>query len=546
MKKRLFLFIAVIFLAIVLRAYQLTNVPPSASLDEATIGWNAYSILSTGRDEYGYKFPILLRAFDDWRPAPYVYAVIPFIKLFGLNILSVRLPSVILSVLTVFATYFFVKEIFRKQKVLRSEYVALACSFLLAISPWHIYMSRLGHEVNLAFSAFIFAMYFFLRKNIYLSALFFVISFISYQTEKLFIPIIILGIAVVYYKDLLKLKKQILISAIFSIIILAPFTVATLSPNALIRFSGTNVFEVNESRYFDQFSLLQKATEQKDYISKILYNRRFVTSQIFMESYLSHFNPVWLFTNASGDNHKIPGVGLLYIWELPLVLLGVYILFRFDFDRKIKILILLWFLSAPIAAALTTGAPHALRTFVFLPTWQIFAGLGIVYLFSILDRKLWRNTLLTICLIVVFASLWTLGRQYFYVFPKTQSDSFQYALHEAIKYVVQSQDNYRTVIFANNDNLAQSYMFFLFYTKYDPKLYEQQEGTISGGYDAIHKFGKYEFRPIDMGNERSGSLIIGNYEQFYLKDKLASEVKTIEDIENLSGEKRIKIATKRK
>lgn len=545
MKKNLML-LGICAIALFLRGYNLSGVPPSASLDEASIGWNAYSLLSTGRDEYGYKFPVLLRAFDDYRPALYVYTVIPFVKFLGLNVLSVRLPSVILSVISVLVTYLLVKEMFNGQKILKPEYIALLTAFLLAISPWHIYISRLGHEVNLAFSAFIFAMYFFFKKNIYLSALFFIISFISYQTEKLFIPIIILAVAAIYHKDLLKLKKQILIAAVSSLIILVPFVKETLSPNALIRFSGTNVFELNKQRYFDQFSLLQAAVEQKDKISEIIYNRRFVTSQIFTESYLSHFNPVWLFTNASGDKHKIPGMGLLYVWELPLLLLGAYILLRFSFDVKIKVLIFIWFLSAPTAAALTTDTPHALRTFVFLPTWQIFSSLGIVYLFVHVKRRFLRNVLTAVSLAIVFVSLWVLAKGYFYVFPKTQSDSFQYALSQAIEYAVGSQDNYKTVVFSNNENLAQSYMFFLFYTKYPPELYQNQGGTVSGGYSAMHKFGKYEFRSVDMGQEKPGDLVIGNYAQFYLKDKLGTQVRTIKDIENLNGEKTIKIVTKDK
>jgi 4-amino-4-deoxy-L-arabinose transferase-like glycosyltransferase len=190
MREKLFL-IGIILIAIFFRFYNLSFVPPSASLDEASLGWNAYSIMQTGKDEYGEKFPILLRAYDDWRPALYVYAVIPFLKIFDLNVLTVRLPSVILSVVTVLASYLLIKELFRNQKIVKPEAIALLSSFLLAISPWHIYISRLGHEVNLGLSFFIIGLLFFFKNRIYLSALFFVLSFMSYQTEKLFIPLFI-------------------------------------------------------------------------------------------------------------------------------------------------------------------------------------------------------------------------------------------------------------------------------------------------------------------------------------------------------------------
>src|SRR3989344_1492032 len=168
--------IIIIIIALFLRLYQLNSVPPSASLDEVSIGYNAYSILKTGADEYGYKFPLLLRAYDDWRPALYVYLVIPFVKLFGLNVLSVRLPSVIFSVLTVISTYFLVKKLFpgtQKFSIFSSKAgqfsIGEIAAFLLAISPWHIYISRLGHEANMGLAFFIFGITFFIYRKVYFS-----------------------------------------------------------------------------------------------------------------------------------------------------------------------------------------------------------------------------------------------------------------------------------------------------------------------------------------------------------------------------------------
>ena len=79
--------------------------PPSPSLDEVSIGYNAYSILTTGKDEYGYRLPLLLRAYDDWRPSMYVYIVIPFVKFMGLSSLAVRFPSIILSLFAVYLMF---------------------------------------------------------------------------------------------------------------------------------------------------------------------------------------------------------------------------------------------------------------------------------------------------------------------------------------------------------------------------------------------------------------------------------------------------------
>lgn len=553
MKKRHIILLGIIFLAAFLRLFMLPSVPPSASLDEASIGWNAYSILHTGKDEYGYSFPILLRAYDDYRPALYVYSVIPFVKFFGLNVVSVRLPSVIFSILTVFAVYFLVKEMFEKQKIIskafnpstiNSEHLAFFVSFLLAISPWHIYISRLGHEVNLGLSFFVFAVLFFLKRRIYLSTFFFLLSFISYQSEKIFIPIMVIGIFLIFKDELLALKKKIAIAVILGLIILTPFIKATLSPDALLRYKATNVFDANESRFIDQSLLLQKADSSKDLIGKLIYNRRFLSLQIVTEGYLSHFNPVWLFTNSAGDKHKVPGIGLLYIWTLPFILLGLYFLIAKKFDFKIKALIFLWFLASPVAASIATESPHALRSFTFLPTWEIFASIGIISSYNFVKKRKIEKPAFLIFAFLIFFSLSSLYEQYFKVFPKTQSGSFQYALSKAVDYAVKNGKDYRKVVFSNSGNLYQSYMFFLFYSKYDPVLYQRYGGTISGGYSSIHKFTKYEFRPINIGIEEKGDLYIGNYQELNLKGKIASQVKTLEVISNLDDEKAIKIVTK--
>jgi len=109
MKK--WIFITIIFIAAFFRFYQITIVPPHPSLDEVSIGYNAFSILKTGVDEYGTKFPILLRAYDDWRPALYIYLVVPFVKLFGLSIFAVRLPSVIMSILDIVGIFYIAREL---------------------------------------------------------------------------------------------------------------------------------------------------------------------------------------------------------------------------------------------------------------------------------------------------------------------------------------------------------------------------------------------------------------------------------------------------
>ena len=92
-------FLTIVIFASFLRLYKLGEVPGSLDWDEASLGWNAYSLFKTGTDEYGKALPVSIRSFNDFKPPLYVYAAIPTTAIFGLNEFSVRLPSAIAGIL---------------------------------------------------------------------------------------------------------------------------------------------------------------------------------------------------------------------------------------------------------------------------------------------------------------------------------------------------------------------------------------------------------------------------------------------------------------
>ncbi len=525
------LVLVIVLLAFVLRIYKIQNVPPALSLDEVSIGYNAYSILKTGADEYGIKFPLLLRAYDDWRPAFYVYLVIPSIKLFGLTPLGVRLPSVFLETFTVLLTYFLVMELFgnRTQNsnhsdqqgkknffghwVLGSEIIALLSTLLLAISPWHIYLSRLSHEVNLGLTLIILGVYSFFRAIankkyswwLAISASAFALSLNSYQSQKIITPVLVIALGVLFWKQLLLTKKQLLISVIMGLIIAIPVLYTSVQPDALIRLRATSAFSAN-----------QKKIEM---------------AKMFFSNYISHFRPTWLFAGETRENHKVPSLGLLYIWEAPIIIFGILWLLKSQLDRRIKAFLFIWLLSAPLPAAITTQAPHAMRSFTFLPVWQIFGAIGLVALWKKPKMYVWVALgLLTV------GSLGYFANQYYRVFPKTQSDSFQYALTRTIPWVLDKQEKYERIVFSNENNLYQSYMFFLFYSRYGPDIYQKEGGTYSGGFAETHKIGKFEFRPIIWDKEKKDgkTLYVGNAADF-------QNVTPLDEVSNLDGVPAIKL-----
>ena len=104
MKKHQLLLVAIIFLALFLRLFKLSNIPAGFANDEAAITYQAYSLLQTGKDTWGNSWPLLsFKDFGEYLPSFAVYALIPFIKVFGLNEFAARLPFALTGIIAIFA-----------------------------------------------------------------------------------------------------------------------------------------------------------------------------------------------------------------------------------------------------------------------------------------------------------------------------------------------------------------------------------------------------------------------------------------------------------
>jgi len=535
----------IIAVTIFFRFYNLSSVPPQPTVDEVSIGYNAYSILKTGADEYGTKFPILLRAYDDYRPSLYVYLVIPFIALFKLSVIAVRLPSVILSTLSIIAIYFLLKELFKNSNLkfeirnLRLE-IPIIATALLAVSPWHIYISRLGHEVNASYAFFIFGLLFFFRFlnrgkwNLYLSALFFALSFDSYQSTKIVAPLILLVLVILYFKTLITNKKVVIISAIIGFVVALPILITSFDQNALIRFKGTSLLSTSEEYFNMERERLNIDKSSSDLIGPLFDNSKAASIRLIAHAYLSHLDPVWLFINEGGEQFKAPTVGLLYLFELPLIFLGFLFVRNIGLSTKSLIFLLVWGLIAIIPGGISNGYAHPMRTFSFLPLPQVFASIGFIVFINYFKR--YRTAILagSVFVTIMFA-LWFF-HSYYTLVPRELSRHFQYGVLRALDEAARIESNYDRVVVSNRDRLFESYMFYLYLNKVDPSKYQAQGGTISGGFAEEHKIGKYEFGSIDDKIYPSTLYILN-------PDELKSNMTKIKEVPYLDGKTSLILAS---
>ena len=134
----------ILILAFLLRVVGLSKFPVGFTPDEASFGYDAFSLIKTGKDQWGESFPLVFESFGDYKSPLLSYLAIPFVWLFGLTKASIRLPNALLGTASVYVVYLLTLELFPKKKML-----AYLSSFLLAISSWHVMMSRGAFEANL-------------------------------------------------------------------------------------------------------------------------------------------------------------------------------------------------------------------------------------------------------------------------------------------------------------------------------------------------------------------------------------------------------------
>lgn len=535
--------ILIVFLGIVLRFWQLGNIPPSLDWDEAALGYNAYSILKTGKDEYGVFLPRVLRSFDDYKPPLYAYLAIPSIAVFGLEPWAVRLPSAVMGIFAIIGTYFLVRELVKLTK--REglwENLPLISAFLLAISPWHIQFSRIAFEANTGVTLNIWAVTSFLyglksRGALMVAAFLSGMALYAYHSERIFVPLIFLFLAILFWKQLCANKKSLIIALFVGVITILPLIPVVFTGTSVTRLAGTSSLADQTALLANTVKKLQYDESHNIFWGVIFDNRRLVWLQTVLTGYLSHFSFRWLFLTGDNPRHHAPDMAPLYLWEMPFLLWGI-----FQISKKgglMAKILCAWFLISPIAASPTTGLPHAIRTLVFLPTFQIFTGVGVLEFLNWLKGKKTFLKKIVCVAASIFVSFNIIFYLHMYFGHLNHEDSYdwQYGYKETVDYVKSHSADYDKIVVSTR--LEQPYMFFLFYLKYDPVQYLAEGGTHSGGFaEYKNKFDKYEFRPINWISERRDGTVL------YVGSPGEIPAPDLVTIHYLNGEEAMRIASK--
>jgi len=536
------LLVIMIIIAFVLRVNGLSSTPPSLYWDEVSQAFNAHAILTTGHDEHNEFLPIArYQAFGDYKAPVYIYLDVVAQFIFGKTDFAVRFPSAFLGTLTVALSFYFARELFYSHR--KRDVLAFAVAFLLTISPWHIQLSRVAYEGNVATFFTVAGLFFFfyaMRKNAWfylLSSILFVIGIYAFNAHRIFIPILILLLGVIYFKEILKFKKQVLVSTIAAFILLIPFIIFLQSPESKLRFQEVNIF--SDVSVIEEANRLQ-AADNNSPLSKVIHNRRVLYAKSYLEHYFDFFDPVYIFIKGDvNPRFSTQQTGQLYVFMAPLILVGLYILLKKR--NRNYVFIMLWILAAPIAAATARETPHALRSATFIPSFEIVAALGFVAVVGFVKKlkmKYVRKFLIVVMFIIVWVQLIHFNQAYYNDMPRQYSQDWQYGYKQAIEKVEALKDNYDKIVFT--DEYGRAYVYVLWYGNYSAVEFWEKGDTrrdIFGFYNT-YSFDKYVFEDpksyVSQANEKV--LFVAG------KNGLPSGVHVIDSVDFLDGSMGFEIA----
>lgn len=480
--------ILIVVLAAVLRLAGLSANPPSLNWDEISHGYNAYSILKTGKDEWGVSLPLIFRAYGDYKLPVYIYLTAADELVFGLTPLAVRLPSALAGIGTVALTYFLVLGLFKGRRNL-----ALTSALLVAVEPWSLFLSRGAFEANLGLFLIVSGIYFFLKslqrpRYLILAAVLLGLSVWTYNSARIFVPLLLTVMVIIYWPQLKKkvlLSRKLLgVSVLLFALFFIPMFFQLANPAGQARYGKVAILDEGA---IAKIEAARNSSKLPSFLNRLVNNRVSYFAYEFTKNWFSHYSPSFLFFSG-GTNYQfsVPGRGLLYLLNLPFFVLGLIYLLKNYRERSTK-LILAWLLLAPVASSLTREAPHLLRAIVMLPVPMVISTLGFFWVFK-------NKIIIALYTLALLLFLENYLVAYFTGYREKYSWAWQYGYKEAVEYVKSIYHDYDKIIVTKK--YGEPHEFLLFYWPWNPASYRLDPNLIrynQSNWWWVDRFDKFYF-----------------------------------------------------
>ncbi|MDO8429243.1 MAG: glycosyltransferase family 39 protein [Candidatus Daviesbacteria bacterium] len=442
----------VLFLAVFLRIVNISETPP-VYLDEASIGYDAYSLSIRSKDQYGEPWPVFFRSYANFQSPIYIYLTAVSVKILGLTPVSIRLVSILSGMVIILSTYFLIK-------ILNPEFkFRFYTTLILTVSPWAVFFSRGAMEANLGLAIFTTSLYLIFKGLFKKRGLWLILGIIllaltnfGYHAYRLISFGTLFLLILIFYRQLsISLKKVTFLGIACFILILIPQILLLNTPGSLERFKSleyfsTDFFQANGGELRSQF----------------LGHYQFIILEFFGK-YLDYLSLKSLFFDTDPTLVRgIPEMAVFYQWMCVPFIVGLYFLIR-ERVTKIRLFFILLGLISLIPAALTRDNLYELRVLPFLWTVSILISQGLTKLSQF--KKFWP----AIIGVVLIMSLIPLYTNYFHLLKYERNIDHSGFINDLFKYTKDRSD--KKFIVSLSEPL--SYGVALYIYQYDPREFEK-------------------------------------------------------------------------
>lgn len=464
----------VTLIAGIVRLAKLGDVPVALYCDEAFSGYEAWSLLLTGRDSHGTLLPLFFDIFGKgWGEPLYIYLTVPAVALLGLTTAAARLVAALSGTLCVAMTGLMTRALLGTRVPSDTATVAgLSAAGLMAVSPWPVHFSRIGFQASLL--PLMLAAGFWLAARaahagshksggrlLGWAGLVLGLSLYTYTISRMALPLLVAGFALLHRASAgLRLRSWVAAALVLAALA-APIAAFSLTPRGQQRFSDVSLLNDPEVAAGGAPALALAA----------------------VRNYASYFSPGFLLLHGdTNPRHSIPNHGMLHPHDLLLALIGAVV--ALGLLRSAGPLFLLWWIAvAPAAASLTVDAGHAVRSIPMLPGIYALAGLGAAALWSLLRMPGTRGAgpggrlrrvappLASIAFVAIaLASVASYLHDYFRIYPVHSGPAWQYGLKEAYEFAETEGKGHDSVYVTRNEDYP--WIHLLFFRRIPPQTFQ--------------------------------------------------------------------------
>lgn len=482
------LLVIVVLTALFVRLISIDTAPYGAHIDEASLGYNAFSVAQTGKDEYGKTLPLIFQAYGDQKLPAYIYSIAPLTYFFGLSNLAVRLPGAIAGSLFVVFVYLLLKQL------KFSDGVSLLGALVAATSPWGIMLSRVfGYESGFGLLFFTIGVWSFLEarnsrhawKLIVMSAIAFALTWYSYIAYRVITPIMIFILVAMFMRSGKFITRQAMLFLLIFFISIAPLMVLSRS--------GTGTARIGQAVHASMQGVVMTIDDDRSICAKSLprflcyinSNKIKSYAMTMLNGYAEVFAPPYLFVKGDVDDEyvNVAGYGLLSFAVLPWYLLGCIYLGSRLITRSVnrfEVFVILGLLITPLPT-LIFGVLQKVRLSGLFPFIIITCMYGIQYFLGMIRITWQRRFILLLSGVIILLSTGFFMVDFLAIHVQKYEITFQTPIAKLMKYLGAQDKNLPTYVRSINEAVV----LYAYYNAVDPAYFQNnvtRPPADSGGF----------------------------------------------------------------